>query len=332
MEPLHIGMKPDAELGLADFDAASLFQEGIHLHQAGACDRALVFYDRLLQEFPGSRYLSATAYNAGRCLEESGRREQAVERYALITGRLPRSKDWINAAFRQSMCLSELGRPADAAALLARLLERHDLTTSDRIDALVLRGEQLGDAGALLEAERSYKSALRLFRSREREEYLDPHPAGRAEYRLGRLAEERFRTAPLRLPEEQMEEDLEAKAQLLLEAQAGYLRTIRHGDPEWATAAGYRIGKLYLHLHRAMEQAPVPADLAPEEAEVYRDMLRKRTAVLLRKALRVFEMTLELAERTRADNRHTRAVREEMARIEQRVLSLYEQLPDPGDP
>lgn len=332
MEPLHIGMKPDAELGLADFDAATLFREGIHLHQAGDCDRALVFYERLLEEFPGSRYLSATAFNAGRCLEELDRRGEAVERYALITEGLPRSKDWVNAAFRQSMCLSGLGRPGEAAALMGRLLGRENLGTSDRIDALVLRGEQLADAGALLEAEHSYKDALRLFRAREREEYLDPHPAGRAEYRLSRMAEDRFRAAPLRPPEQQMEEDLEAKARLLLEAQAGYLRTIRHGDPEWATAAGYRIGKLYLHLHQAMEQAPAPADLGPEETAVYRDLLRKRTAVLLRKALRVFEMTLELAERTRADNRHTRAAREEMARIEERVLSLYDQLPGPGDP
>ena len=129
-----------------------------------------------------------------------------------------------------------------------------------------------------------------------------------------------------------MQRDLIAKAELLLQAQAGYLRTMRHGDPEWATAASYRIGTLYLHLHEAMEKSPVPDDLTTEEAEVYRNLLRRRTAVLLRKALRVFEMTLSLADRTRMDNRYTRAAREEMQRVEAQVLSHYEQLPDAEEP
>jgi tetratricopeptide (TPR) repeat protein len=327
MEPLHIGLKPDPELGLTDFDAATLFREGLHIHQGGDCGRALVFYERLLKEFGSSRYLSAAAFNAGRCLEELDHPADAIKRYSIITGQLPRSKDWLDAGFRQSMCLSSLNRHDEAIQLLGRMLDRDNLSTSDRIDAMVLLGESLTASSELFDAERTYRAALRLFRERTREEYLDPQPAARAEFRLGEMAEERFLAAPLRLPEEQMEIDLEAKAQLLLDAQAGYLRTIRHGDPEWATAAGYRIGTLYLHLHEAMERAPVPPDLAADEAEVYRDLLRKRTAVLLRKALRVFEMTIELAERTRSENRHTRAAREEMKRIEAQVLSLYEHLP-----
>ena len=204
---------------------------------------------------------------------------------------------------------------------------RENLSVSDRIDAQVLRGEMLTKLGELFEAEKSYRSALRLYRKHERQEYLDPNPAARAEFRLSSLAEDRFIAAPLRLPEDQMQRDLEAKAQKLLQAQAGYLRTIRYGDPEWATAAGYRVGTLYLHLHQAMQQAPTPDDLSPDEALVYKDVLKKRTGVLLRKAIRVFEMTIQLAERTRSENEHTRAIREEMARVESQVLSLYEEIP-----
>jgi hypothetical protein len=45
---------------------------------------------------------------------------------------------------------------------------------------------------------------------------------------------------------------------------------------------------------------------------------------LLRKALKVFEMTLQLAERTRSDNSWTKAAREEMTRVEATVMRQLE--------
>jgi tetratricopeptide (TPR) repeat protein len=324
LEPTVISGSPDAELGLTDFDAATLFHEGARLHAAGQCAVALPYYQRLLKEFPDSRYLSSTAFNSGRCLEELGRTEEALIQYRAITQRLPSSKDWVDAAFRESQCLAGLGRHREAVQPLELLLNRAEISVSDRIDALVLRGESLDAQGELLLAERSFRAALRIFREREREEYLDPTPAARAEFRLAEQATRRFAAAPLRLPESQMEDDLEAKARLLLESQAGYLRSMRFGDPEWATASGYRIGTLYLELHRALEAAPAPSDLGAEEVEVYRDLLRSRLAVLLRKALKVFEMTLQLAERTRSDNSWTKAAREEMTRVEATVMRQLE--------
>jgi len=332
MEPLHIGVKPDPELGLVDFDAVTLYQEGLRYHESGRCDRAVAFYDRLLEEFSSSRYFSAAAFNAGRCLEELDRPVEAISRYQIITRGLEKSKDWVDAGFRESLCLSSLGKHREAAELLDKLVNRGELTASDRIDALVLKGEALKEMGEVIKAESTFRRALRIYRQRGKDEYLDPVPAARAEFRLSELTEERFQAAPLRLPEEQMQADLEAKAVLLLSAQAGYLRTIRYGDPEWATAAGYRVGNLYLHLHQAMEQAPVPADLSEEEIKIYKDVLRKRTAVLLRKALKVFQMTVELAERTFVQNRWTQAARQQMEFVESQVLSLYEDLPDARPP
>jgi tetratricopeptide (TPR) repeat protein len=328
MEPLHIGVKPDRELGLVDFDAITLYQEGLRLHESGRCDRAVAFYDRLIEEFSSSRYFSAAAFNAGRCLEELDRTEEAVLRYRVITRGLEKSKDWVDAGFRESRCLSSLGKHPEASELLERLVNREDLTVSDRIDALVLKGEALKQMCELIKAETAFRRALRIYRKRERDEYLDPVPAARAEFRLSEMTEERFLAAPLRLPEEQMNADLGAKAALLLLAQGGYLRTIRYGDPDWATAAGYRIGNLYLHLHKAMEQALVPNDLSEDEARIYKDLLRKRTAVLLRKALKVFQMTVNLAERTRIKNRWTQAASRQIAFVKNQVLSLYDDLPE----
>ncbi len=324
MEPLHIGLEPDPELGLTDFDAASLFHEGLRLHEAERYGEALKFFERILSQFPDSRYRSAAAFNAGRCLDLLGRGAEAAERYRLVVDGMPGSKDWFDAAFRLAMGLASLGHHDGAALVLVKVLDRPDLSPADRMDALVLLGEAEVARGELLAGERTFRQALRHFRANEREAYLDPGPAAEAEFRLAELAAGRFLAAPLRLPEAQMQTDLEAKAQLLLAAQAGFLRTMRWGDPEWATAAGYRIGKLYIDLHAAMEAAPTPDDLSAEEVQVYRGLLRERLAVLLRKALKVFEMTLGLAERTRSDNAWTRAARAEMERVEKQVLSQLE--------
>jgi len=327
MEPMHIGLQPDPELGLTDFDAASLFHEGLRLHEAERYADALKFFERILSQFPRSRYRSAAAFNAGRCLDFLGRGGEALARYRLVVDEMPRSKDWFDAAFRLAMDLSALDRHAGAAAVLERVLAREDLGPSDRMDALVLLGEARMARGELLAAEGTFRDALRHFRATAREAYLDPAPAAQAEFRLAELAAGRFEAAPLRLPEARMQADLVTKAQRLLTAQAGFLRTMRWGDPEWATAAGYRIGKLYLDLYAAMEAAPAPTDLSAEETEVYRDLLRKRLAVLLRKALKVFEMTLSLAERTRSDNAWTKAARAEMERVEKLVLSQLGPVP-----
>ena len=72
MEPLHLGLQPDAELGLADFDAATLLRRGLQHQQRAEYRRALPFYRRILEEFPDSRFLSAAALNLGACLEELG--------------------------------------------------------------------------------------------------------------------------------------------------------------------------------------------------------------------------------------------------------------------
>lgn len=333
MEPLHIGLEPDPQLGLTDFDAATLFHEGLRLHEAERHEQALVFYERLLSDFDTSRYRSAAAFNAGRCLELLDRAEEAAARYRLIADQMERSKDWIDAMFRLAAVLSGLQRPGEAQQVLERLLASGRLGIPDQMDASVLLGEAWRDSGELLRAEHTFRQALRLFRAHGREEYLDPAPAARAEFRLAELATGRFEAAPLRLPEATMQADLEAKAQLLLSAQGAYLRTMRWGDPEWATASGYRIGKLYLDLYAALDTAPMPEDLGPDEVGIYRELLRQRLGVLLRKALKVFELTLQLAERTRADNAWTRAARTEMERVEQQVLGQLPQVPQTtGDP
>ena len=112
-----------------------------------------------------------------------------------------------------------------------------------------------------------------------------------------------MRLDPAKDGEEKLGTDLEAKAALLLSAQGHYLRAIRIGNPDWAVAAGYRIGELYDEMHVQMTRPrPRPAS-TPSTRPAYRDELRRKVRVLVTKAIAIYESTLATARRTGVENR-----------------------------
>ncbi|RME20274.1 MAG: hypothetical protein D6806_16685, partial [Deltaproteobacteria bacterium] len=191
MEPMFIGAEPDERLGLAEFDAATLLRKGLERQQRNDCRGALPYYERLLVQFPESRYLSAAALNAGVCAEQTGNDEGAVRYYSLITERLTHSKDYVLAAFRQAGCLRRLGKTELAERVLAAMLDREALEVPDRIEALLERADCLVELGKPYDAERWFMRALVLFRRNQRQLYLEPALGARALFGLGMLAEQR---------------------------------------------------------------------------------------------------------------------------------------------
>jgi tetratricopeptide (TPR) repeat protein len=327
MEPLHIGVAPDPELGLTDYDALSLFSEGLRFQEAKDVQTALNFYRRILKEFPESQLAWAAAYHAGRCLEQSNQIDAAILQYRFITQKTPRPNNdknihWVNAMFRLSACLRQNGQDKMAIRELDRLISLGFLLPDDLMEAHNLQAEARVKTGDLLLAEQGFRRVITVFRRHQKDVFLEPEPAARAAFRLAELAKTRFLTAPLRLPESRMQSDLETKAKLLLSAQNGFLRCMRFRDPPWAAEAGLQIGRLYVKLHQSIAQAQTPDDLNEHEIQVYRELLNQRTAVLLHKALKVFELTLQLAERTGLDTQWTAETRAEMAHVEQEVVNL----------
>jgi tetratricopeptide (TPR) repeat protein len=250
------------------------------------------------------------------------------------------ASDEADAIFHAALCEHELGRLSAAAARLHALSDRTGLPPSRRAEALVqeavCRIEDAGLAraeqgcgscgpveGARLEGrasgERLLRAALALGSPAGPGgpgSDLDPALLAQIEYWIGEVYRSYFAEVlldPSGQPQEQgataaaraaaprlLEEALESKAQFLLSAQGHYLRAIRRGDGEWATASGYRIGELYEELYRQLTEAPVPADLDAEHAAVYREELGKKVRVLLEKAMKVYDSTLATAQRVNA--------------------------------
>ncbi len=108
-------------------------------------------------------------------------------------------------------------------------------------------------------------------------------------------------------------------------AQVAYDETIRMTEPHWAAASGYRIGSMYESMFQLIMTAPTPPPahaLGPEAMEIYeqefREALAERVRPLVRHAIRYWELTLMMVERTgvrtawadrvRADLEHARTL------------------------
>jgi len=294
-------------LEVQSFDAQDLFEQGGKALGEKRYDEALASYDRLLREFHENKYSRAALYNAG--LAEQGRKnwEGAVARFKTLLAQYGDTSDAKDALFQLGATYAEMGRWQDSQAIFTQLLERKDLSPDDRMEAFSRRGFAQFNAKDPEGADRTFRQALAYYHQVEADErFQTDFYLALAEYHLALLGHERFRAAPLRLPESQMSRDLDEKAKLLLSAQRQYIETIKLGNPQWASASGYQVGAMYEELYDAFMHAPVPPEYLrvgqEEKLDVYYGELRKKIRILLEKSIKTHEANLLMMERLGVQN------------------------------
>jgi tetratricopeptide (TPR) repeat protein len=316
MDPIKIAaVKGPDGTHLETYDVTELFERaGKALSDKRPADAARD-YDQLLKEFPDTRYTKAALYNAGLAYEALKDWQTAVARFTKLASEHADSSDAKDALFQIGACYAELGNWPTSATTFAQILERKDLNADDKIEAMGRRGYaqlQLKDFDT---AERTLQSAVYYYNSIASEERLETDfYLGLVRYELGEITHERFRAIQLVLPEKASIATVDKKAlgvlndkaKLLLAAQRQYIETIKLGNPQWASAAGYQIGSLYEELYDAFIHAPVPDELRGEanleKRDVYYDELRKEIRILLEKSIRTHEQNLLMLERMGVQN------------------------------
>jgi tetratricopeptide (TPR) repeat protein len=298
-----------------------LFDEGNTLLRAGRCADAVERYDVLVGEFPSSRYVSAALYNAGLCLGEARDWAGSVDHYTRLLELRPGSPDEKHARLQLAEGLESLERWEQAVGNVEEALRRDDLSSAERLEALARRARAVLGQGRLEEAARLAREAVSYFRTRTGDDTIhDEYFAAMASYVLAETV--RLRSEALRFPDGSVLEQhdvLDRRAALLLEAQRAYFDTIRMTDAHWAAASGYRIGAMYRAFFDAITDAPVPPPPRPmtEEQQVlyresYRSQLRDRVRPLVRHAIRYWELTLTMVERTGVESEWTPRVRADL--------------------
>jgi TolA-binding protein len=299
MEPIKIEATRDGEgVRIDAFDAAELFEQAGRALSDKRFDDAVRHYQKLLKDFPDSSYVRPTHYNLG--LAQIGRKDwaAAVDSFKTLIDKFPAHADAKDAFFQLGACYAEQKNWPASAEVFARILERKDLSADDRIEAIARRGFAQFNLDDLDAAEKTFRSAMVYKQQVDSEERLSTDfYLAFAQYHLGQIFHLRFRRAPLRLPESQLDQDLDEKARLLLTAQRAYIDTIKFGNPSWASAAGFQVGSLYEELYDAFVNVPVPSELDIEAREVYLEELHKKIRILLEKSLRWQRENLLMIER-----------------------------------
>jgi len=324
MEGMRIVAKHDGSGGYSfeSYDAEELFKRANVELDAGRCAEAVALYDRLVTEFPGGRFASASLYNSGLCLAQIGDRDAALGRFQRLITELPNSLDVKHASFQLGHLLVDLERWPEALAAADSLLARTDIDAPERMEAMAIRAQTLLGQGNLVEAEKQAHQSLTYYRTRGSELAADPYYAAAANYVVAECI--RLRAEQLAFPDTNQEEQkqvLVKRAQMLLDAMREYANTITHTsgivntNPKWAAASGYRIGAMYDKLWHDLMAAPVPAALSAGAKEMYPHELAKLIKPLLRHAIRYWELTLLMAERTGGKGEWVEKTRGDLERV-----------------
>lgn len=301
LEPLRIQVLRDDATGaqtVVAYDARALFDDGNAALVAGEHARALRLYDQLLADFPDSKLAVPALYNAGLALEGAEEFDRAIARYRELVRRQPTGRDSIDAHIRAAAVLAELERWRDAATTLDEVLARDDLTPSDRLEGRARRGYVLLEARDPTAAEATLAEAIRDYEAARDagERFETDYFIAMARYYYAEIPRREFAAIPIRLPDEQIGRDVEAKAGLVLLASDRYAAAIEIGNVYWATASGYQLAAMQHEFWTAIVTAPVPPQLDAQAAEVYVEEVHQQVENLLEKALAIHRKNVKLAE------------------------------------
>jgi tetratricopeptide (TPR) repeat protein len=323
-----------ADLELASLNDEELFAGGTSAFAANDFARAARYFGRLVDFHPQSRHRREALYNAGLAHERLEQWEEAYLRFSELADAEKGTGDALDAAFRVAETHYHLERYGDAAKVLAVIAARTDLPVGRRMEAQVQQGVCELESGQPEKAEATLRKALTTYEGlADKDEVEDYFPA-QAHFFIGeiyRLHYEEVKLDPAK-GGDALANDLNYKAELLLSAQGHYLRSIRVGNGHWATASGSRIGELYENLYEHLVNSPAPAELDAEEAQVYREELRKKVRVLLTKSINIYERTLEAAERIGSQNTFVDKTRKSLEKMKALLLADTDSAPAPIEP
>jgi len=291
----------------------ALLEAGNEALKAGHQDEALAQYRRLVSEFPSSRLAPVALYNIALVYEARGDLAGAIAAYRELVTTYPTGPTSVEAHLRIAALQAEHQQWPAAAATLAEVLARTDLTHADRVEAFARLGYVQLESGQLDAAEASLGKAIDVWR---RAQHIDdPYYIAMAHYYLGEIAHRRFKAAPLRLPDDQLKRDIDAKEALAVHAYDRWKEALAFDNPYWATASGYQMSQIFYELWQSAVTAPFPQGLATAARDYYVAEVHRLVAGDLTKALDGHRMNVKLAQAYGVETTWSQASKERAAEI-----------------
>jgi tetratricopeptide (TPR) repeat protein len=322
-EEVEIRGGPKEQIQISDLNDEELFAIGKAALAAGDNAKAALHFERLADFHPDSPRRVEALHLAGLMLERMRDYAGALGRFAEVMKVAGDSVPGGEARFKAADQYWFLGEYSTAADLLEPLTFATWLPEVRRAEASTKRAICLFSAGRLDESEKALRAVLETLKTDLRDALPDQYLPSQAQFYLAEIYRSHFLLVeidPTKQTQEKLLKELEYKAQMLLSAQGHYLRCIRLGHPEWATASGYRVGELYQNLYLQLGDSRAPSDLDEDQAQIYREELRKKIKVLLTKAIDAYEKTLATAERVGATNPFVLQTRQDLEKMKTLLL------------
>lgn len=285
------GVGGDPELSAVA--TSTVFQEANEAARTGATQRAIGLYRKLIAEFPTSLYAPVSLFNIAAIYDGQGDLTATITTLRELVAGYPASRESVEGHLYIAALQADKALWADAVATLDAALARNNLTHADRIEGHARRGYALLELGRLPDADAALEAALGAWRLAPRIE--DPYYIAMAHYYRGALAHRRFTAAPIRLPDDQLVADLEARRVLAVQAYDRWKESLGFKHAFWATAAGYQMSQIFVELWDCTVRAPYPARLDPAGRVRYVAEVHTRVREHLAKALEGHLMNIELA-------------------------------------
>ncbi len=231
-------------------------------------------------------------FERGRSLELQERYHEALAAYAKASERVSDPVLQNDVLYRSIITHNDLRNHAEARALARKLLSSPDLSPS----AAPIVSLELGVAEVGMGRKRGEKRIARTLPLLEGGASEGAWASSRARFVLTRTVLEEALGYTLE-GNKKAARNLVARAGAIKAAEEQVVAIARSGEPEYALAGILALGDAYIALHDDLLAAPPPRSLTEEQANIYRQEIAGRAAVLREKAYRFYDEGVTLAAR-----------------------------------
>jgi cellulose synthase operon protein C len=296
--------------GRAAFTAAQVLESVAHF------DRAADAYELVATRHPNGPNGADARFNAGVLRQALAQPKRAIEHYQVYATRYRKTKrDTEEVAFRVAVVREEAGDFARAERDYGEYLKRYP-GGDHALEALMRAGRCAFRQGQLGRAERRFEDVVKRFkRARGPERRTGVAAAAEARYYEGELIYRKYDRISLDVRPRSLGRTLKAKMKLLDQASVVYLDVVDYRDPQWATAALYRIGAVMEEFARSLREAPTPSGLSSSEQKLYREQLDNEVINIEEKAIELYAVGYQKALALKVYGEYTRKLREALGRM-----------------
>jgi tetratricopeptide (TPR) repeat protein len=280
------------------------FDKGRTLLLAGDYPAARAVFDKLAALAQGDDVRAPSMFNAAVAKEGEGHWHGALADYRAFVEAYPAHPLARSAMLRETRALAYLEGWDDLVVAAGRLLAQAELPLLDRIEAHGARALGLVEQDDVVAAAREVDLAKTLIEDNHLGQ-IGPPPIGMAQvsFALGEVRRKRSEAIVFVPTPVDFGDALERRCATLLEAQNAYTDAMRSLDAHWSAMAGYRVGQLYLTLHRDVLRVPPPPSATTlQKRQLFEGAMRLRYRILLEKGSKMMDATVRLADRTGEDS------------------------------